>query len=193
MLAWSGSNQDGQSSTGCVRDPNIPSSLPILFFTEGGGGRPGDTEGLHNIGMDVYTFTQFSKLSGRVPLVGLNSGMMIPQYTTAALVSENKSLCFPSSADSIPTSLGQEDHVSMGSISGRKFMQVLGNLEKILAIEILMASQALEFRRPLRFSEKIEENLGLVRQNVAPLEEDRLLKPDIDALIHLVRTRQFTI
>ena len=124
---------------------------------------------------------------------GLHSGMMIPQYTTAALVSENKSLCFPSSADSIPTSLGQEDHVSMGSISGRKFMQVLGNLEKILAIEILMASQALEFRRPLRFSEKIEQNLSLVRQNVAPLEEDRLLKPDIDALIHLVRTRQFTI
>ena len=123
---------------------------------------------------------------------GLHSGMMIPQYTTAALVSENKSLCFPSSADSIPTSLGQEDHVSMGSISGRKFMQVLGNLEKILAIEILMASQALEFRRPMRFSKKIEENLGLVRQHVAPLEEDRLLKPDIDALIHLVRTRQFT-
>ena len=64
---------------------------------------------------------------------GLNSGYMIPQYTTAALVTENKSLCFPPSADSIPTSLGQEDHVSMGSISGRKFNQILGNLEKILA------------------------------------------------------------
>lgn len=124
---------------------------------------------------------------------GLHSGMMIPQYTTAALVSENKSLCFPSSADSIPTSLGQEDHVSMGSISGRKFNQVLGNLEKILAIEILMASQALEFRRPLRFSDKIEENLRIVRQQVPPLEEDRLLKPDIDALVQLVRNRQFLV
>ena len=83
---------------------------------------------------------------------GLNSGFMIPQYTTAALVSENKSLCFPPSADSIPTSLGQEDHVSMGSISGRKFNQILGNLEKILAIELMYAAQAMEFRRPNTFS-----------------------------------------
>ena len=83
--------------------------------------------------------------------------------------------------------------MSMGSISGRKFNQVLGNLEKILAIEILMASQALEFRRPLRFSDKIEENLRIVRQQVPPLEEDRLLKPDIDALVQLVRNRQFLV
>ena len=122
---------------------------------------------------------------------GLHSGMMIPQYTTAALVSENKSLCFPSSADSIPTSLGQEDHVSMGSISGRKFLQVLGNLEKILAIEIMMAGQALDFRRPLRFSEAIEKNYALLRKQVPTLEEDRLLKPDIDAVVELVKTRQF--
>ena len=122
---------------------------------------------------------------------GLHSGMMIPQYTTAALVSENKSLCFPSSADSIPTSLGQEDHVSMGSISGRKFLQVLSNLEKILAIEIMMAGQALDFRRPLRFSEAIEKNYALLREAVPPLEEDRLLKPNIDAVVELVKTRQF--
>ena len=89
---------------------------------------------------------------------GLNSGFMIPQYTTAALVSENKSLCFPPSADSIPTSLGQEDHVSMGSISGRQFNQILGNLEKIIAIELMYAAQALEFRRPNTFSKIIEEN-----------------------------------
>jgi histidine ammonia-lyase len=75
--------------------------------------------------------------------VGLNSGFMIPQYTTAALVTENKTLCFPSSADSIPTSLGQEDHVSMGSISGRKLNRVLDNLEFILAIELLSACQAI--------------------------------------------------
>ena len=84
--------------------------------------------------------------------VGLNSGFMIPQYTTAALVTENKTLCFPASADSIPTSLGQEDHVSMGSISGRKLAQVLDNLEYILAIELLSACQAIEFRRPLKSS-----------------------------------------
>ena len=73
---------------------------------------------------------------------GINSGFMLPQYTSAALVSENKSLCYPSSADSIPTSLGQEDHVSMGSISGRKALKVIANLEQILAIELLCAAQA---------------------------------------------------
>src|SRR5690606_30620465 len=76
--------------------------------------------------------------------VGLNSGFMIPQYTTAALVSENKSLCFPASADSIPTSLGQEDHVSMGSISARKINTILENLEYILSIELMSACQAIE-------------------------------------------------
>ena len=76
--------------------------------------------------------------------VGLNSGFMIPQYTTAALTTENKTLCFPASADSIPTSLGQEDHVSMGSISARKLNKVLDNLEYILAIELLTACQAIE-------------------------------------------------
>ena len=80
---------------------------------------------------------------------GLHSGLMIPQYTTAALVTENKTLCFPASADSVPTSLGQEDHVSMGSISGRKLHQVVDNIEYIQAIELLYAAQAMDFRRPL--------------------------------------------
>src|SRR5947199_4532867 len=87
---------------------------------------------------------------------GLHSGLMIPQYTTAALVTENKTLCFPASADSIPTSLGQEDHVSMGSISGRKLDQILDNMENILAIELLCACQAIEFRRPLKSSPILE-------------------------------------
>ena len=121
---------------------------------------------------------------------GLNSGFMIPQYTTAALVTENKSLCFPPSADSVPTSLGQEDHVSMGSISGRRFNQVLGNLEKIFAIELLYAAQAMDFRRPLTFSPVLEENHALIRQHVAHLDDDRLLKPDIDAMVALVRGRR---
>ncbi len=124
---------------------------------------------------------------------GLNSGMMIPQYTTAALVTENKSLCFPPSADSVPTSMGQEDHVSMGSISSRKLNQILGNLEKILAIELMYAAQAIEFRRPNKCSDIIEENFSLIRSKVAKLEEDRLLKPDIDAMIELVKSQAFNV
>ncbi len=118
---------------------------------------------------------------------GLNSGFMIPQYTTAALVSENKSLCFPPSADSIPTSLGQEDHVSMGSISSRKFNQILNNLEKILAIELMYATQAMEFRRPNTFSTIIEKNIKIIRKSVTKLKEDRLLKHDINAIIEMVK------
>ena len=124
---------------------------------------------------------------------GLNSGFMIPQYTTAALVSENKSLCFPPSADSIPTSLGQEDHVSMGSISGRKFNQILCNLEKILAIELLYAAQAMEFRRPNTFSTIIEKNIKIIRTKVAKLEEDRLLKDDINAIISMVSNQTIIV
>ncbi|MFI0428003.1 histidine ammonia-lyase [Mariniflexile sp. HMF6888] len=124
---------------------------------------------------------------------GLNSGFMIPQYTTAALVTENKSLCFPPSADSIPTSLGQEDHVSMGSISGRQFNQILGNIEKILAIELMYAAQAMEFRRPNTFSEIIENNFKIIRSKVAKLEEDRMLKDDINALIMLVKSRKIIV
>ncbi len=124
---------------------------------------------------------------------GLNSGFMIPQYTTAALVTENKSLCFPPSADSIPTALGQEDHVSMGSISGRKFNQILENLEKILAIELMYAAQALEFRRPNTFSDIIEANFKIIRKKVNKLEEDRLLKDDISAMITQVAEQAFIL
>ena len=118
---------------------------------------------------------------------------MIPQYTTAALVTENKSLCFPPSADSIPTSLGQEDHVSMGSISGRKFNQILGNLEKILAIEAMIAAQAMEFRRPNSFSRILESNFKIIRNRVPKLEEDRLLKDDIHQMILLVTQQKLIV
>tara|TARA_R110002050_G_scaffold4573_2_gene22093 strand:+ start:1191 stop:2681 length:1491 start_codon:yes stop_codon:yes gene_type:complete len=124
---------------------------------------------------------------------GLNSGFMIPQYTTAALVTENKSLCFPPSADSVPTSLGQEDHVSMGSISGRKFNQILGNIEKILAIELMYAAQAMEFRRPNTFSKIIENNFKIIRNKVDKLEEDRILKDDINTLIMMVKNQAFIV
>ena len=124
---------------------------------------------------------------------GLNSGFMIPQYTTAALVTENKSLCFPPSADSIPTSLGQEDHVSMGSISGRQFNQVLGNLEKIFGIELMYAAQAMEFRRPNTFSAIVEKNHSIIREKVAKLEDDRVLKDDIAAMIQLVKDQAIIV
>jgi len=119
--------------------------------------------------------------------VGLNSGFMIPQYTTAALVTENKTLCFPASVDSIPTSLGQEDHVSMGSISGRKLSQVLDNLEYILAIELMSACQAIEFRRPLKSSTILEAAHEFVRRFVGFAREDRIFGEDIrqlHAIIH---------
>ena len=124
---------------------------------------------------------------------GLNSGFMIPQYTSAALVTENKTLCFPASADSIPTSLGQEDHVSMGSISGRKFNQVLGNLENILAIELMFAAQGLEFRRPLKSSKIIEENYAIIREKVKKLENDRLIGEDILTIADMVKNRAFKV
>jgi histidine ammonia-lyase len=123
--------------------------------------------------------------------VGLNSGFMIPQYTTAALVTENKTLCFPASADSIPTSLGQEDHVSMGSISGRKLSQVLDNLEYILAIELMSACQAIEFRRPLKSSEILEAAHEYARNFVQFASEDRIFADDINQLRAIIRDFSF--
>lgn len=123
--------------------------------------------------------------------VGLNSGFMIPQYTTAALVTENKTLCYPASADSIPTSLGQEDHVSMGSISGRKLFRVLDNLEYILAIELLCACQAIEFRRPLKSSAILEFAHEYVRSFVGFAEEDRIFADDITQIRKIISDFSF--
>lgn len=119
---------------------------------------------------------------------GTNSGYMILQYTSAALASENKGLCFPSSADSIPTSMGQEDHVSMGSISGRKALRVLKNVEKILAIELLTAAQAFEFRKPLRSGPLLEQIHAMVREEIPFAHEDRVFADDIEKGIRLIRS-----
>ncbi len=118
---------------------------------------------------------------------GINSGYMILQYTTAALASENKGLCFPASADSIPTSLGQEDHVSMGSISGRKALQVIENVEKILAIELLTAAQAFEFRKPMKSGLFLEEIHKEIRKKVAFANKDRVFANDIKIGIELIQ------
>lgn len=123
--------------------------------------------------------------------VGLNSGFMIPQYTTAALVTENKTLCFPASADSIPTSLGQEDHVSMGSISGRKLNRILDNLEYILGIELMSACQAFEFRRPLKSSLVLEFAHDHVREYVGFAQEDRIFADDINKITGMIRNFSF--
>jgi histidine ammonia-lyase len=118
---------------------------------------------------------------------GLNSGLMIPQYTTAALASENKGLCFPASADSIPTSLGQEDHVSMGSISARKALRVIDNVEKILGIELLYAAQAMDFHAPLRSGKILDAVYSKIREVIPTLEKDRILYEDMETAIELVK------
>ena len=120
-------------------------------------------------------------------VTGLNSGFMILQYTTAALASENKGLCFPSSADSIPTSLGQEDHVSMGSISGRKLLQVIDNVDKILSIELLCAAQAKDFHAPLVSTPIIENLHQHIRTRIPHLEEDQSMQDILDNALEFVK------
>ncbi len=120
---------------------------------------------------------------------GINSGYMILQYTTAALASENKGLCFPSSADSIPTSLGQEDHVSMGSIGGRKALQVIKNVEKILAIELLTAAQAFEFRKPMKSGILLDEIHKYLRTKVPFAKKDRVFADDIEMGINIIKNK----
>jgi histidine ammonia-lyase len=110
---------------------------------------------------------------------GINSGMMIPQYTAASLVSQNKQLCSPASIDSIVSSNGQEDHVSMGANAATKMYRIVNNLYSILAIELLTAAQAIEFRKPLRTSSYLQTFTNTFRQQVSFMQEDRLLHTDI--------------
>jgi histidine ammonia-lyase len=123
---------------------------------------------------------------------GLNSGFMIPQYTTAALVSENKSLCFPASADSIPTSLGQEDHVSMGSISARKALQIAGNVVKIMGIELFCAAQGFDFRKPLKSGPLVNACHYHVRTVIPHIDRDVFLGDYIEKAIDLVGQKELT-
>ena len=122
---------------------------------------------------------------------GLNSGFMIAQYCSAALASENKSLCFPASADSIPTSMGQEDHVSMGSISARKALKVIQNLEHILAIELLCACQAFDFRKPLKSSIILEACHKYFREKIPHIEEDTILSELIEESTNIIQSAEF--
>jgi len=119
---------------------------------------------------------------------GLNSGFMIAHCCAAGLVSENKCLCHPSSVDSLSTSAAKEDHVSMGGWAARKALNVVENVEAVLAIEILAACQGIEFHRPLRTTAALEAVHTLVRTVVPKLEDDRFMQPDIEAVCDLIRT-----
>jgi histidine ammonia-lyase len=110
---------------------------------------------------------------------GINSGLMIPQYTAASLVSQNKQLCTPASVDSIVSSNGQEDHVSMGANAATKAYRVVNNIYSILAIELITAAQALTFRRPLKTSPALENLVHTFRNSVSFIEDDRMLHTDI--------------
>lgn len=121
---------------------------------------------------------------------GINSGFMIPQYAAAALVSENKVLCHPASVDSIPTSLGQEDHVSMGSISALKLLSVLRNVEQVFAIELVTAAQALDYRLPLRPGRGVEVAHQFVRSVVPHREADFFFHDDLDPCLDLIQGTQ---
>jgi histidine ammonia-lyase len=118
---------------------------------------------------------------------GVNSGFMIPQYTAAALVSENKILCHPASVDSIPTSLGQEDHVSMGSISALKLISVLRNVEQVLAVEFLTSAQALDFRTPLKPGKGVLLAHELLRSHIGHALKDREVGNDLSVCADILR------
>jgi histidine ammonia-lyase len=122
---------------------------------------------------------------------GLDSGFMIPQYTAASIVSQNKQLCTPASIDSIVSSNGQEDHVSMGANAATKLYSVVNNLEKIIAIELLNASQAIEFRRPLKSSTKIETILSAFRSKVSFMQNDRILHNDMMESVNFIQEFNF--
>ncbi|HYG57146.1 MAG TPA: histidine ammonia-lyase [Symbiobacteriaceae bacterium] len=119
---------------------------------------------------------------------GLNSGFMIPQYTAASLVSENKVLAHPSSVDSIPSSANQEDHVSMGTTGARKARKIMANVTRVLAIELMCAAQAVDFVGPEGLGTGTAAAYKAIRKHVSPLLEDRFLAPDMELLAELIRS-----
>ena len=118
---------------------------------------------------------------------GLNSGFMIPQYTAASIVSQNKGLCAPASVDSIPSSQGQEDHVSMGANAATKLVRVVENTERVLAIELFNAAQALDFRRPAHSSWEIEKIHAKYRKSVPFIQDDTYMHPLIEKSVEFIR------
>ncbi len=124
---------------------------------------------------------------------GLNSGFMIPQYTAASIVNQNKQLCTPASVDSIESSQGQEDHVSMGANAATKVWKVVNNLERILAIELFNAAQALDFRRPLKTSPFLEKFVAKYRENVPFVTNDKILHDEMEKSVEFLRNVEYTL
>src|SRR5207248_1958150 len=137
---------------------------------------------VHGASRDLFDYIDYTVSTG------LNSGFMIPQYVAASLVSENKVLSHPASVDSIPTSAGQEDHVSMGNAAGLKAWQVLANAESVLAIELLAGVQGVEFLAPLQPGVGVRAVREHVRSLSARLRDDRSLSPDIEAVADSIRS-----
>lgn len=124
---------------------------------------------------------------------GLNSGFMIPQYTAASIVNQNKQLCTPASVDTIESSQGQEDHVSMGANAATKAYRVLENLERVLAIELFNAAQALEFRRPAKSSPYLEDFMTKYRKQVKFIKDDKVMYDDINTSVNFLRSYRFEL
>lgn len=141
------------------------------------------------------TYQLISGLRGLPPFLvnnpGLNSGFMIPQYTAASIVSQNKQFATPASIDSIVSSNGQEDHVSMGANAATKTLKIVENLERILAIELFNGTQALEFRKPLKSSAFLENFVTAYREEVPVVEEDRILHYDIQKSVAFLNSYTF--
>lgn len=143
------------------------------------------------------TYQLIAGLRGLPPFLvakpGLNSGLMIPQYTAASIVSQNKQLCSPASVDSIVSSNGQEDHVSMGANAATKCYKVVENVQRILAIELLNASQAIEFRRPAKSSVQIEKMIANYRKHVPFVDEDKIVYTEIEKTVQFIKQTVFEI
>jgi histidine ammonia-lyase len=136
-------------------------------------------------------------LNGLTPFLarapGLQSGLMMAQYTAAALVSENKGLAHPASVDSIPTSAGKEDHVSMGMTGANKLRRLLDNVRRVLAVELIAGAEGLERHRPLTSGAGAEAAVARVRRHVAPLDDDRVLAADIENVSEAIRRGEFAL
>ena len=121
---------------------------------------------------------------------GLNSGFMIPQYAAAAMVSQNKQLATPASVDSIVSSNGQEDLVSMGANAATRLLRMIDNLQRILAIELMNAAQALEFRQPAKTSPKLRPVVAAFREKVKAFDEDRVMYTEIERSVEFLQQTQ---
>ncbi len=191
-----------------IREINSATDNPLIFPEEGKIFSAGNFHGqpmalaMDFLGIALSELANISErrierminpaLSGLAPFLitdsGINSGYMIAQYTAASLVSENKVLAHPASVDSIPTSANQEDHVSMGTIAARKMSNILTNAENVLAIELLTAVQALEFREREKMASATKAVYDLIRSVIPPLTKDRLIAPEIHQVHDLIRS-----